>query len=70
MGDHVLVTQVFANLIDNAQKYLEPSRPGEIAISGKTVNGWSVYAVTDNGIGISPEHHARIFQMFDRLRPQ
>jgi len=70
MGDDVLVTQVFANLIDNAQKYLEPSRPGEISISGKTVDGWSVYAVTDNGIGVSPEHHARIFQVFNRLAPQ
>jgi len=70
MGDDVLVTQVFANLIDNAQKYLEPSRPGEISISGKTVEGWSVYAITDNGIGIPPEHHARIFQVFHRLAPQ
>ncbi|MGV7229772.1 MAG: sensor histidine kinase [Nitrospirales bacterium] len=70
MGDDVLVAQVFGNLIDNAQKYLEPSRPGEITISGKTVDGWSVYAVTDNGIGISPEHHARIFQVFNRLAPQ
>jgi len=70
MGDDVLVTQVFANLIDNAQKYLEPSRPGEIVISGKTVEGWSVYAITDNGIGIPPEHHARIFQVFHRLAPQ
>jgi signal transduction histidine kinase len=68
MGDDVLVTQVFANLIDNAQKYLEPSRPGEITISGKIVDGWSVYAITDNGIGISPEHHARIFQVFNRKR--
>ena len=70
MGDDVLMTQVFANLIDNAQKYLEPARPGEISISGKIDDGWSVYAVTDNGIGISPEHHARIFQVFNRLAPQ
>ena len=70
MGDHVLVTQVFANLIDNAQKYLDPSRPGEITIGGKIVNGWSVFAITDNGIGIPPEQHARIFRVFHRLAPQ
>jgi signal transduction histidine kinase len=70
MGDEVLVTQVFANLIDNAQKYLDPARPGEMVISGKTVNGWSVYAVTDNGIGIPSEHHAHIFQVFHRLNPK
>lgn len=67
MGDEVLVTQVFANLIDNAQKYLDPGRPGEITVSGKTLNGWSVYEVTDNGIGIPREHHAHIFQVFQRL---
>lgn len=70
MGDEVLVTQVFANLIDNAQKYLDPGRPGKIAVSGKTVNGWSVYDVTDNGIGIPREHHAHIFQVFQRLSPK
>jgi len=70
MGDDVLITQVFANLIDNAQKYLDPSRPGQISISGKTVDGWSAYGITDNGIGVSPEHHARIFQVFNRLTPQ
>jgi signal transduction histidine kinase len=67
MGDDVLVTQVFANLIDNAQKYLDPARPAEIIISGTTVNGWSVYAISDNGIGIPAEHHEHIFQVFRRL---
>jgi signal transduction histidine kinase len=70
MGDEVLITQVFANLIDNAQKYLEPSRPGEMTISGKIVDGWLAYAITDNGIGIPQEQHARIFQVFNRLNPQ
>jgi signal transduction histidine kinase len=67
MGDDVLVTQVFANLIDNAHKYLDPARQAEIIISGKTVNGWSAYAIADNGIGIPPEHHDHIFQVFHRL---
>ena len=70
MGDEVLVTQVFANLVDNAQKYLDPERPGEIIISGKTINGWSVYAVADTGIGIPAEHHTHIFQVFHRLNPK
>ena len=70
MGDEVLVTQVFANLIDNAQKYLEPSRPGEITISARTMDGCEIFTITDNGIGIPPEQHARIFQVFHRLVPQ
>lgn len=64
MGDEVLVTQVFSILIDNAQKYLDPARPGEIIISGKTMHGWSVYSVGDNGIGIAGDHHAGIFEGF------
>ena len=67
MGDEVLVTQVFVNLIDNAKKYLDPSRPGEIVISGETISGWSVYAVEDNGIGIPAEHLARMFEAFSCL---
>jgi signal transduction histidine kinase len=70
MGDEVLVTQVFANLIDNAQQYLDPARPGEIVISGETMSGWSVYAVEDNGIGIPAEHHARMFEAFSCLPPK
>ena len=70
MGDEVLVTQVFANLIDNAQKYLDPSRPGEITISARTTDEWEIFTITDNGIGIPTEQHARIFQVFHRLTPQ
>ncbi len=70
MGDEVLVTQVFANLIDNAQKYLDPSRPGEITISARTTDEWEIFTITDNGIGIPTEQHARIFQVFHRLAPQ
>ncbi len=70
MGDEVLVTQVFANLIDNAQKYLDPSRPGEITISSRTTDEWEIFTITDNGIGIPTEQHARIFQVFHRLAPQ
>ncbi len=64
MGDEVLVNQVFANLLDNAQKYLDPACPGEIIISGNTMHGWSVYSVGDNGIGIAAEHHAGMFEAF------
>ncbi len=70
MGDEVLVTQVFANLLDNAQKYLDTSRRGEIGISGKIVDGWAMYAVTDNGIGIPQDQYDRIFQVFHRLDPK
>jgi PAS domain S-box-containing protein len=68
-GDSVQVNQVFSNLIDNAIKYLNPNQPGRIEVSGHVENGAGIYAVKDNGIGIAPEHQARVFEIFHRLNP-
>ena len=70
MGDEILVCQVFSNLIENAYKYLDPTRPGVIRVSGKIKDGISVYAVADNGVGIQEDHQGKIFEMFHRLNPK
>ncbi len=70
MGDEILVSQVFSNLIENAYKYLDPTRAGVIRISGKIKDEMSIYAVEDNGIGIQEEYQGKIFEMFHRLDPQ
>jgi signal transduction histidine kinase len=62
---------VLGNLIDNAVKYLEPSRPGRIVISGEALaGGWVRYSVTDNGRGIAERDHERVFELFRRAGRQ
>ena len=68
-GDSVQINQVFSNLIGNAVKYLNPSRPGLITVAGHSQNRESIYSVTDNGLGIAVEHQSKIFEIFHRLNP-
>jgi signal transduction histidine kinase len=41
-----------------------------VHISGYEDKGQSVYCLEDNGIGISPEHHNKIFEIFQQLEPR
>lgn len=68
-GDEVQLIQVFANILENALKYLSPNRKGRIQISGRTEHGFSEYCIEDNGIGIPHEYHEVIFELFHRLNP-
>jgi signal transduction histidine kinase len=65
--DRQQATQIITNLLDNAIKYLDRSRPGQIRMSGTLENGRAVYCIEDNGIGIAPEHQEKIFEIFYQL---
>lgn len=69
VGDFSKTSQIFSNLVDNAAKYLDPARKGEIRISGYLNDRQSVYCVEDNGKGIAPEYQQRVFEIFHRLDP-
>ncbi len=70
LGDRVHINQVIANLIDNAVKYRDSSRPLRITVSGRIDAEQAIYTVADNGIGIAPEHQAKIFEIFHKLDPE
>nr|WP_086008315.1 CHASE3 domain-containing protein [Nitrobacter hamburgensis] len=70
VSDRLAVEQIFSNLIDNALKYLKSDRPGDIAIRGRRKLGFTIFEVTDNGRGIDPKDHQRIFDLFRRAGPQ
>jgi len=60
------LAQLLQNLIGNSIKYRSESRPKiHVGVQDRT-NDWEFF-VTDNGIGIDPEFHERIFGIFKRL---
>jgi CheY-like chemotaxis protein len=61
----VRLTQVFANLLNNAAKYTREG--GRIEVSLVTHDGQAVARVTDNGVGIEPEMRGRVFEMFAQI---
>ena len=65
--DTISLRQVFANLISNAIKYNDRDF-GKIEISAQKHADFYEFAVADNGPGIEPEHHERIFKIFQTLQ--
>jgi len=59
--------QLFQNLIGNAIKYRDPERAPLVYVSGRQENGYYVFSVRDNGIGIADEYKQHIFGLFKRL---
>jgi signal transduction histidine kinase len=70
VSDRLALEQIFSNLIDNALKYLKPGVPGEISVRGRTKLGFAIFEVADNGRGIDPKDHQRIFELFRRAGAQ
>ena len=68
--DRIAVEQVFSNLIDNAVKYLRPDVPGRIEITAEIMGPKAEFRVADNGRGIAPSDHDRVFELFRRSGPQ
>lgn len=70
MGDSTILGQLFGNLLDNALKYRRREVAPRVCISAESVDSIVRVTVADNGIGIAPEHHAKIFQVFQRLHSE
>ncbi|MCS3725797.1 sensor histidine kinase [Bradyrhizobium betae] len=70
VSDRLALEQIFSNLIDNGIKYLNNGVPGEIRIRGRTKLGYAIFEISDNGRGIDPKDHQRIFDLFRRAGTQ
>lgn len=65
-GDILLLTRLFQNLISNALKFNEADIP-IIYITVKEQKNLWIFTIEDNGIGISPKYHKKIFELFKKL---
>lgn len=70
VSDRLALEQIFSNLIENGLKYLRPDVPGDIAVRGRNKLGFVIFEIADNGRGIEPKDHERIFELFRRAGTQ
>jgi PAS domain S-box-containing protein len=67
VGHPPTLAQIFLNLLSNGLKFVPPGCRPEIRVEAEPRGSFVRLWVRDNGIGISPEYHGRIFKVFERL---
>jgi PAS domain S-box-containing protein len=70
LGHDAYLTQCVTNLLGNAVKFVAPGIVPELRIRTERVDGKVRIWFEDNGIGIDPLHHERIFQIFGQVHPE
>ena len=68
-GDRVRLREVFQNLVENAAAYTSGQEHPLIEIGTRKQADQQVIFVKDNGPGIDPRYHHRIFELFEKLDP-
>ena len=69
VAERTRLQQLFQNLIGNAIKHLDHPH-GEVRVGARNDANHHVFSVADNGPGIDPRHHDKIFQLFQTLSPR
>jgi len=72
-GDRRRLVELVQNLLDNAAKFMGDRPDAEVRIGARDEGagaGQATLYVRDNGIGIDPAHHGRVFELFHRLDPR
>jgi signal transduction histidine kinase len=66
-GDRRRLLQIWQNLLDNAVKYMGNQTEPLIEIGCEHMQGETVFFVRDNGVGVAPEYHDKVFGIFEQL---
>ena len=70
MAEQSHLISLFQNLVGNGLKYRAPDRKPRLSVTAeRTSPEYWRFAIADNGIGIDPAYHQKIFEMFQRLTP-
>jgi len=69
-GHKAVLQAAFANLVGNALKFVHPKVSPKVTIWSEENSDHARIWFADNGIGIPPQYHKQIFEVFKRLHPQ
>src|SRR6185369_4751859 len=67
LGQEASLTQCLSNLLGNSVKFVAKGVVPEVTVRTETRHGAVRIWIQDNGIGIAPKNHERIFKMFERV---
>lgn len=70
LGDPGPLSLIFSNLLSNALKFTPPGVPPWVRVRAEPRDGWVRLVVEDDGIGVAPAYHSRIFEVFQRLHTE
>jgi signal transduction histidine kinase len=68
--ERIPLESIFRNLLDNAIKHHHCPASGQVTIAAQVSGSFIEFSVADNGPGIDPAFHDRIFEIFQTLKPR
>ena len=69
-GDRSRLLEIWQNLVENAVKFMGDQPSPQIDIGLEHHDGETVFFVRDNGIGIDPKYHSKLFHIFEKFNPK
>ena len=69
-GDRVRLLEVYQNLIENAVKFMGDQPKPRLELGARIEGTEALCFIRDNGMGIDPKYHTKIFELFERLDQQ